>query len=154
MVTYLSEHKFDYVLHFVVYGDGIDKSKDGTKIVEYNLRMFLNFFRHFDLYGKMFCTGSGAEYDKRYPICIVTEEELGATMPTDPYGVMKYTIAQLIEHSDNIYNFSLFGIYGKYEYYLVKFISNVCCKAIKGVALTMGQNVYCDYLYVNDSAGW
>ena len=150
VTSYLRQHKFDYVLHFAVYGDGIDKTKDGNRILDYNLRIFLNFAKNAEFYGKMFYTGSGAEYDKRYPIVDVTETDLSNTIPTDTYGLMKYTIAQIIENSDNIYNFRLFGIFGKYEYYPLKFISNVCCKAIKGLPLTMRKNVYFDYLWVED----
>ncbi len=148
--AYLEEHHFDDVLHFAVYGDGIDKSKDGTKSSEYNLRIYLNFANNADLYGRMFYTGSGAEYDKRYPICHVTETDIGKHIPADGYGVVKYAIGQMIENSTNIYNLRLFGIYGKYEYYPVKFISNVCCKMIKGIAPAMRQNVYFDYLWVED----
>lgn len=150
VLAYLKSHRFDYILHFAVYGDGIDKTKDGTKILEYNMRIFLNFYKNAGLYGKMYYSGSGAEYDKRYDISNVTEEQVGVSLPIDPYGLLKYTIGQLIEKSDNIYNFRLFGIFGKYEYYPIKFISNVCCKAIKGLPLTMRQNVYFDYLWVED----
>lgn len=148
--TYLKEHQIDIVLHFAVYGDGIDKTKDGSRALEYNLRIFYNFAKNSHLYSKMFYTGSGAEYDKRFPICSVSEEDIGSTIPIDQYGLMKYTINQYIEHSDNIYNLRLFGIFGKYEYYPTKFISNVCCKAIKDIPLTMRQNVYFDYLWVED----
>ena len=147
---FLKEHHFDYVLHFAVYGDGIDHSKDGTRILDYNLRIFLNFYKNAEFFGKMYYTGSGAEYDKRRDIASVTEEEIGSAIPVDAYGLMKYTVGQLIEQSKNIYNFRIFGIFGKYEYYPAKFISNVCCKAIKGLPLTMRQNVYFDYLWVDD----
>ena len=147
---YLTSNKVDIVFHFAVYGDGIDKSKDGTKALEYNLRIFYNFARCSHLYKKMFYTGSGAEYDKRFPICDVREEDFGKNVPVDQYGLMKYTINQYIEKCDNIYNMRLFGIFGKYEYYPTKFISNVCCKAIKGIPISMRQNVYFDYLWVED----
>lgn len=148
--TYLTKNKFDIVLHFAVYGDGIDNSKDGTKILEYNLRIFHNFAKCSHLYQRMFYTGSGAEFDKRFPICGVSEEDIGKTIPVDQYGLMKYIINQYIEKSKNIYNLRLFGIFGKYEYYPIKFISNACCKAIKGLPLTMRQNVYFDYLWIDD----
>ncbi len=150
VTEYLQKHEFDYVLHFAVYGDGIDKSRDGTRILDYNLRIFLNFAKNNTYYGKMFYAGSGAEYDKRYDISKVTEEEIGKTVPVDSYGLVKYTVGQMIENSGNIYNLRLFGIFGKYEFYPVKFISNVCCKAIKGLPLSMRQNVYFDYLWVED----
>ena len=147
---YLDKYHFDYILHFASYGDSIDKSKDGSKIFEYNMRIFLNFYKNSNLFGKMFYSGSGAEYDKRFDISDVAETQIGASLPIDQYGLMKYTIAELIEKSDNIYNFRLFRIFGKYEYYPVKYISNVCCKAIKNLPLTMRQNVYFDYLWVED----
>ena len=150
VVSCLKQYNFDYVLHFAVYGDAIDKTKDGSKTLEYNLRIYLNFARNAHLFGRMYYTGSGAEYDKRYPICSVTEEEIGKTLPTDAYGLLKYTVGQMIERSENIHNFRLFGIYGKYEDYPTKFISNVCCKAIKNVGLSIRQNVYFDYLWVED----
>lgn len=150
VTNYLRAVRFDYVLLFAVYGDGIDHSKDGTKVLDYNLRIFLNFAKNSDLYGKMYYTGSGAEYDKRFPISHVEETEIGKTIPVDQYGLMKYIIGQIIEKSSNLYNFRLFGIFGKYEYWPVKFISNICCKAIKGIPFSIRQNVYFDYLWIED----
>lgn len=147
---FLEREKFDIILHFAVYGNGIDKTKDGTKLVEYNLRMFLNFAQCSNLYGRMIYTGSGAEYDKRFPIIKVREEDLGRTIPIDPYGIMKYTVGQLIEQSNNIYNLRLFGIFGPYEYWKTKFISNICCKAIKGLPLSIRQDCSFDYIWIGD----
>lgn len=147
---YLERNYFDFVLHFAVYEDRIGEAKDRTKILEYNLRMFLNFQKCSRLYGKMYYTGSGAEYDKRHDIVNVKEMEIGQSIPTDQYGLMKYAVGRMIEASNNIYNFRLFGIFGKYEYYPTKFISNICCKAIKGIPFSMRQNVYFDYLWVED----
>ncbi len=150
VAQYLSSHKFDYVLHFAVYSSRPDNTKDTMKMVPYNLRIFWNFAKLSNMYGKLFYLGSGAEYDKRFPIVKVSEDSVGTTVPVDDYGLMKYTIGQAIEHSTNIYNLRLFGIFGKYEYYPLKFISNVCCKAIKGLPLTIRQDVYFDYLWIED----
>lgn len=150
VTEFLQDNNFDYVLHFAVYGDGVDKSKDGTRMLDYNLRIFWNFAKNKAFYGKMFYTGSGAEYDKRYDISSVKEDDIGKSIPIDAYGLMKYSIGRVIECSDNIYNLRLFGIFGKYEYYPIRFISNVCCKAIQNMPLTMRQNVYFDYLWVDD----
>lgn len=149
--NYLEKNNIDIVLNFAVYGDGIDKSKDGTKVLEYNLRMYYNFAKYSNLYEKMVYAGSGAEYDKRYSIKDVKEEELICrSLPVDQYGLMKRIVGEHIETSDNIYNLRLFGIFGKYEYYPVKFISNVCCKAICDLPLTIRQDVYFDYLWIDD----
>lgn len=148
--SFLQQHKFDIIFHFAVYGDGIDKTKDGSKSLEYNLRMYYNLSKNRHLFGRMFYTGSGAEYDKRTSICSVKEEEIGKTIPVDQYGLMKYIIGKDIEYQDNIYNLRLFGIFGKYEYWQTKFISNICCKQMNGLPLTIRQNVFFDYLWIED----
>lgn len=150
VTNYLKKEYFDYVLHFAVYVDRADNEKDRDKILEYNLRIFMNFAKNSDWYGKMYYAGSGAEYDKRFPIIDVIEEEIGKHIPVDQYGLMKYTIGRIAEGSSNIYNFRLFGVFGKYEQYQAKFISNICCKAIKGLPLSIRQNVYFDYLWIED----
>lgn len=147
----LKRNHYDVVLNFAVYGAGIDPTKDASRALEYSLRIFLNFYRYSDLYGRMIYTGSGAEYDKRFPIESVTEDDLGKHLiPTDQYGLMKYTANQMIEKSRNIYNLRLFGIFGKYEYWKTKYISNLCCKSLKGLPLSLRKNCYFDYLWIDD----
>lgn len=150
VTSFLLDNHFDIVLNFAVYGDGIDKSKDGSKMLEYNLRMFLNFEKNSNLYGKMYYAGSGAEFDKRYDICSVTEEDEGKSIPVDQYGLMRYTIDKIIRKSSNIYGLKIFGIYGKYEPWNRRFISNCCCKAIKGLPISIRQNLYFDYIWIDD----
>lgn len=150
VTDFLKQSNIDIVLNFAVYGDGIDKTKDGSKMLEYNLRMFLNFEKNHHLYKKMIYAGTGAEYDKRYDICSVKESEEGVHIPVDQYGLMRYTIDRLIRKSANIYSLKLFGIFGKYEPWHVRFISNCCCKAIKGIPISIRQNVYFDYLWIED----
>jgi GDP-L-fucose synthase len=150
VTDYLKKHRFDCVIHAALYQNSPVNERDAQKVLEYNLRFFMNFAKNSQLYGKMYYVGSGAEYDKREPIVQVRETDIGRTIPTDQYGLAKYTIGNIIEHSSNIYNLRLFGVYGKYEYYPTKYISNVCCKAIKGLPLTMRQNVFFDYLWIED----
>lgn len=150
VTEYLENNWFDIVLNFAVYGDGIDKKKDGSKMLEYNLRMFLNFEKNSHLYGRMLYAGTGAEYDKRFDICSVKEEEEGRHIPTDQYGLMRYVTDRLIRKSDNIYSLKLFGVFGKYEPWHIRFISNCCCKAVKGLPISIRQNVYFDYLWIED----
>lgn len=146
----LSEH-YDVVLHFAVYGNSINKSVDAAKILQCNLQMFHNFAKCSELYGKMIYTGSGAEYNKKYPIQMVKEMELqNHAIPSDQYGLMKYTANQIIECSHNIYNLRLFGIFGKYENWKVRYISNLCCKSLKGMPLSLRKNCYFDYLWIDD----
>lgn len=148
---HLQAHHYDVVFHFAVYGDKGDHVRDAAKVLEYNLRIFYNFAKYASLYGRMIYTGSGAEYDKRYPIQMVTEEDWSIrSLPIDQYGLMKYLVNQTIENSENIYNLRLFGIFGKYEDWKTKFISNLCCKSLKGLPLSLRRNCYFDYLWIDD----
>lgn len=150
VTSYLQDNYFDIILNFALYGSDISKINEVDKMLEYNLRMFLNFEKNNHLYGKMYYAGSGAEYDKRFDIIDVCEDDEGKSIPIDKYGLMKYTVDKIIRNSSNIYCLKLFGVYGMYEEWERRFISNCCCKAIKGLPLSIKKNCYFDYLYVKD----
>ena len=147
---YLKSRYFDVIFHCAVHAIDRGGVDDERHMIDYNMRMYLNFAKNHLYYGKMYYMGSGAEYDKRWNIVQATEEEAGKSIPIDDYGLMKYTVGQMIEKSANIYNFRLFGIFGYREDYGSKFISNICCKAIMGMPLSVRQNVYFDYLWIED----
>ncbi|MGB8774403.1 MAG: NAD(P)-dependent oxidoreductase, partial [Terriglobales bacterium] len=44
----------------------------------------------------------------------------------------------------------LFAVFGQYEDYRVRFISNACCRAAKGLPIVLRQDIVFDYLYVKD----
>lgn len=148
--NYLDHHSVDVILHAAIYNPRTDSAKNAQKELEYDLRMFFNFEKYSELYGRMFYFGSGAEYDKRGPIEQVTEGDRLHGIPAGAYGFAKYVIHKQILNSKNIYNLRIFGLFGKYENWKAAFISGACCKALKGLPITIRQNVYFDYLYVND----
>jgi len=115
-----------------------------------DLRMFHILEKRQDLYGKLLYFGSGAEYGKQNPIVSVREEDLNGDVPLNDYGLAKYTIGKAIENSRNIYNLRIFGLFGKYENWKTTFISGACCKALYQLPISIRQNVYFDYLYIDD----
>ena len=141
--------RYDVVIHYAVYTDAIDKSKDSSKMLEYNLRSFMNFYEHRNDCDRMIYSGSGAEFDKRFDICSVTEDKLGERIPADSYGLMKYSIAQIIENSENIVNTRIFGLFGQYEYSF-RFITAMINNSLQGMSFDIRQNVYFDYLYIDE----
>lgn len=147
---YFKDKYYDVVVNCAVFNYGKHKNLDAKNTLENSLKMYFNVEKNNSHYGKMLYTGSGAEYDKRYDIKGVTEEQFGMSIPNDQYGFAKYIINSHIEKSDKNYNLRLFGIYGKYEQWETKFISNVCCKVIKDLPISIRQNVYFDYLYIDD----
>lgn len=94
--------------------------------------------------------GSGAEFGKQRPICEAKESDFGKVVPESAYGLSKYLQNELCTHSENIYNMRLFGVYGPYEDWSSCFISNICCKAIFNIPLSMRQNCVFSYIYVED----
>lgn len=146
----LQKRYYDIIIHAAVYNPRVGSDKDHLKELDKNLRMFYNFERYHNLFGKMLYFGSGAEFDKRGEIRSAKEDDAGNGIPATDYGFYKYIINQVIKHSENIYNLRIFGLFGKYENWEKAFISGACCKAVKGLPITIRQNVYFDYLYIDD----
>ena len=97
----------------------------------------------------MIYIGSGAEYDKRYDIVNVKEEDVFDRMPVDPYGLAKHIANKLILLSENIYNCCVFGCYGPGDFNN-KFITHCinCCKT--NDKITIRQDCKFDFLHVFD----
>lgn len=148
--AYLQKTYFDIIIHAAVFNPRIENYEVSSKELEINLRMYFNFERYQHLFGKMLYFGSGAEFDKREDISLILEEDTGNGIPVKDYGFYKYIINRSILNSKNIYNLRIFGLFGKYENWRKTFISGACCKALKGLPITIRQNVYFDYLYIDD----
>lgn len=146
---YIQKNNIDIIIHGANIGGGRD-SIDMKEAVQKNLTMFFNIVRNIDHVEKVIHLGSGAEYDKNRPLVNVKEEEFDKQMPRDDYGFYKYICSKYIENSTKIICLRLFGVYGKYENYLFKFISNAIIKNLFHLPIVIGQNVYFDYLYIND----
>lgn len=113
------------------------------------LLSFMNFYRLRNYVEKIFYFGSGAEFDKRYDISNVKEEDLERYLPTDPYGFSKYVMNDYARASENVYNLRLFGCYGPTDADK-KFIAHCIKCCLKKEPITIKQNCLFDYIYVED----
>jgi len=147
---YLKEHYFDVILHAATWAATRTSTKDITKVLDHNLRMFFNIARCNKDFGKMIYYGSGAEFSREHWKPKMSEDYFDTYIPTDQYGFSKYIMNKYAEKSKNIYNLRLFGIFGKYEDWEIRFISNAICKAIYDLPITINQNVYFDYMYIDN----
>ncbi len=147
--NYFKLHKVDVVIHAAVKPTHRN-AKDYSNLFYANTRMFFNLERHSDEYEKMLIIGSGAIYDNRNYRPKMTEDEYCRFIPADDHGYCKYVCEKVIEHSHNIYDLRIFGIFGKYEDYSIRFISNVICKILFDLPITLKQNRNFDYLYIDD----
>ena len=148
----IRERRIGIILHCAVVGGTRKTSYDGGAIdvVAQNLRMYFNLVRCLEPEMRMIVFGSGAEYDMRHYTPKMREDYFDCHVPADSYGFAKYVIAKHAATYTNVTLLRIFGLYGKYEDYRFKFISNAIVKNLLGLPIVINQNVLFDYLYIND----
>jgi UDP-glucose 4-epimerase len=148
---YITEGSFDVVIHAATYDAApAFTTKDPSKVLENNLKMFFNIARCSKFFGKMLYFGSGAEFGRENWIPQMSESYFDSHIPSDQYGLSKYIMTKHTEQSSNIYNLRLFGIAGEWDDWRYRFISLACCKAVFNMPITYRQNVFFDFLYIED----
>lgn len=145
---FLSEHHFDVIIHAAVK-PGHRSAPDPHQLLATNTRMFFNLAKQHAHFGKLLNLGSGAIYDGNHYQPRMSED-YHDWIPADDHGLCKYLCYQHIQHSPKLIDLRLFGVFGPYEDYSIRFISNLICKAVFNLPLRMIQNRRMDYLYVND----
>ena len=148
---FLKDNAFDVVIHAATHDATATSTKDTSLVLENNLKMFFNIAEKRDFFGKMIYFGSGAEFARDHYIPRMKEEYLGKHIPKDQYGFSKYIMAKYTEEINaNIYNIRLFAVFGKYEDLRVRFISNNIINVLQNKPISIEQNVFFDYLYIED----
>ena len=147
----LKNGRFDIVIHTATY-DAAPKhsTKDPAKVLENNLKMFFNIARCKEYFKKMIYFGSGAEFGRENWVPQMKEDYFDRFVPPDQYGFSKYIMAKYAQANKGIYNLRLFGVFGKYEDWRVRFISNACCQAVCGMKIKINQDARFDFLYIDD----
>ncbi|MBR3898902.1 MAG: NAD-dependent epimerase/dehydratase family protein [Elusimicrobiaceae bacterium] len=147
--AYFKEHRFDAVIHGAVKPSHRN-AKDPTQIFYTNIRMFENLLRHTDKFGKLINLGSGAVYDVAADNRLVKEEQIGQNCGKDDHSFCKYVQHQRLAHIPNAVDLNIFGIFGKYEDWEIRFISNAICKTLFDLPITLRQNRRFSSVYVKD----
>ena len=148
---FIKKNNFDVVIHTATY-DAVAKfsTKDPTKVLENNLKMFFNISRCKDYFGRLIYFGSGAEYSREHWIPEMKEDYFDKYVPTDQYGFAKYIMTKYTLSNKNIVNLRLFGLYGKHDDWRTRLIPNLCCLATHGLPLSINQNKKYNYIYIDD----
>lgn len=149
VAAYFLKNEFDVVMHCAIK-PGHRNANDPDNIYFPNSRMFFNLLKHQDKWGKLINMGSGAIYDMRHYLPKMPESYFGTHIPVDQHGYWKYNFGKLLPGLQNVYDLRIFGVFGKYEDYLIRFISNNICKSIFDLPITIRQNRKFDYLYIDD----
>lgn len=151
VAAFYSKESFDMVIHCAVSNSNLSGvNGETTSELHNNLTMFLNLAEAMPENVKMIHFGSGAQYDKRRPLVNVREDQLGESIPFDDYGLSKFAMARYTQTNPNILTLNIFGLYGRYENYRQKFISNAIVKKLLGIPIVINKNVRFDYMYIFD----
>lgn len=151
VLDYIKSNKFDIIIHTATY-DAAPKhsTKDPAKVLENNLKMFFNLARCKDYFNKMIYFGSGAEYSREHWIPKMREDYFDKHVPMDQYGFSKYIMTKYALSNSKIYNLRLFAVFGKYDDWKVRLISNICHDVVLNLPIVIEQNKYYDFLYIDD----
>ncbi len=148
--SFFRKNSIDAVIHSAVK-PGHRNAKDRSNLFYADCRMFFNILRNADSFGKLVVLGSGSVYDMaRQNLEKVDEEFFGKSIPVDEHGFYRYVAAKFLDRMPNRVELRIFSIFGKYEDYAIRFISNMICKALYDLPLTMKQNRDFDFLYIDD----
>lgn len=146
---WLLENEVDYILHAATK-PGHRNAKDSSNLFYSNIRMFFNISRHAERVEKIIVLGSGAIYDMQRCHPLMREPEWSECFPEDDHGFCKYVCETFIEKAANIIDLRIFGIFGKYEDYSIRFISNMICKSLFDLPLTIKEDRVFSYLFIDD----
>ena len=147
LLSCIRQHQITDIVHSAVFNSL--KNPNGKECFS-NLQMSMNIEKASHYVNKVIVFGSGAEYGKELPIQNVTEDQIGERIPKNEYGISKYMLNKIVRSSDNMYNLRLFGVFGPYENWEKCFISNICCKAMYDLELTIRQNCLFSYVAVKE----
>ncbi len=148
--NYFISNNIDTVVHCANAGGTRKSNLPPGRVLEQNTRMFFNLVENQEQYRRLINLGSGAEYNKYRPLTKVSESEFGQSIPPEDYGFSKYLVSKHIEKTCNMYSLRLFGIFGKYEDYEYKFISNAIVKNLLHLPIIIRQNVKFSWVYISD----
>ncbi len=149
VARYLGSHDVDVVVHCAVR-PGHRNAPDPSGQLERNLRMFANLARCRGRYRRLVLVSSGAVYDQRHCRPRLPESAFGDHVPADEHGFSKYLCAAYAATRPDIVELRPFGVFGRYEDYALRFISNAICKTLVGLPVTLRQNRRFDYTPVRD----
>jgi GDP-L-fucose synthase len=150
MYYFQMHEEIDTIIHCANFGGNRKTAALPGQVLTDNLRMFFNLVENKEQQSRLINLGSGAEYNKYRNLWGIKETEFGKLVPPDEYGFSKFIISHYIEKTLNMYSLRVFGLFGRYEDYEYRFISNAIVKNLLHMPITIRQNVQFSWLYVDD----
>ena len=148
---WFSKHSVDAVIHSATK-PGHRNAKDLNGVYRTNMQMFTSLYEAARVSGteRFLFLGSGSEFDMENYRPKMNELSLGEYIPKDDTGFSKYSCTRMMEGNVGFINVRFFGIFGKYEDYAIRFISNAIAKILFDLPITIKQDRRFDYVSVED----
>ena len=147
---FFKKDKFDAVIHSAIK-PGHRNAKDPANLFYADSRIFFNLVRNAGAFDRLIVLSSGSVYDMmRQDLRKVGEDHFDTIMPVDEHGFFRYVSAKFMEHMDRVAELRIFGLFGKYEDYSIRFVSNAICKTVHDLPITIKQDRMFDFLYIDD----
>lgn len=145
---FFNNNFFDVVINTCTLG-GKRGVVDDFNVLTSNLLMFNNILRNKSKYGYLFTFCSGAAFDRKKDIKNVQESDLIKHFPEDYYGLSKNLISREVIQHKNIFNFRIFGCFGKHELE-TRFIKNSLNRLKEKKDIIIQKDKYMDYISAED----
>lgn len=145
---YLQHHGFDIVINCATAGcRQWNSDNQNYEEAQNNLEIFTNLVCANTLYHRLINIGSGAEFDLRYDISNVSEEQIFSRYPSDSYGWSKNIISRLC--TGNAYTLRLFGCFASNESDF-RLLARVTDCAYNRSVFRLNSDRYFDYISMDD----
>lgn len=139
---------YDFVINTCVAG-GVRGKQDEFSVLSNNLLMFDNLLKVKNKYNYLFNFCSGAALDRKRHINNAPEEHIFLCRPDDYYGLSKNIISRHIWNLDNIFNFRIFGCFGKHELE-TRFLKNSLYNINNNTDIIVNKDKFMDYISAVD----
>ena len=159
--SFFSEETIDCIIHAAALGVTNTRplrpfpplgeaSQQG--VLQNNLLSLVHLFEKRNLVKRLIHLGSGAEYGRPLQMRQISEDRLGSVVPQDEYGLSKLLATKILssEAPEKAVTLHLFGVFGPFEDYQVRFISYAIIQSLLKMPININQNVEFDYLYIKD----
>jgi UDP-glucose 4-epimerase len=148
---YFENKSYDCIVHSAGTSMTRKNTRDQPKAFDATINAFKSVFTQNHAYQKFIQLGSGAEYARPIMQRQIHETELEKKIPTDQYGLAKQLCSKMLSQGEKkSISLILFGVFGPYEDYQIRFISNAIVRTLHNLPIVMNQNAEFDYVYVFD----
>jgi len=150
LLEYLLKTQPEIIIHTASKGGRRTNPDTFEDVYIPNIKMFENLCLCRTPRVKLIIIGSGAEFDRRYPIQEREENSFNFYWPMDPYGLSKNIITRrTMGHFINIYVLRLFGCFN-YDEDSTRFIKASILNLKQSLPIEIHQNKEMDFFYLDD----